>query len=1192
MALKITCPHCGEIRRLSQPYPLPGTEVGCDGCGRSLAISYPAGMVDRMRDRGVRFDDPYADPPRSEPSTGVPTPRSGAFAPGPAPESPGATDPRADVVPPRPRDVTRPAAGPAGPTPAPRPTTAPRPAPPPSPTPQRPRPTPADTAPLPPRPPAARSARPTAPILSAPGPAIERTAADRTVVDRPGSSADDRTERLDDTGPRMADGLSPARAAPPPSAPVAGATAPLARPVGGSGPAPAGRKGPARTTAAGTDAAGAGGSAETPVATGRRGAAPEKKKRGLLFRMFRAMVVLCLLGGLAGGALVAWAVHHYGQDLPSIEQLSVYEPPTVTVVRDRNGEMLGEIFEKRRYVVPLEEMPQHLEDAFLAAEDARFYEHDGVDYQGIARAILRNAAKGKKAQGASTITQQVARNFLLSSEKTYERKIREILLSQRIEEAFDKEHILYLYLNQIYLGSGAYGVQAASRVYFGKDVADITLAEAAILAGLPQRPSDYSPHQHWDKARARQEYVLGQMRDKGFIDTATYDAALAEVVEISPKTNDFLTQAPYFTEHIRRYLVDTYGFDKIYNDGLVVDATCDLTLQKAAQLSVHDNVLRASNSIGWRGAEQTLPASEIDPWLAKQDDELRKAQAESELRVAGAGGGYGDMPAKATLTVGQTYPGVVLEVAEKHAVVGVGKQRALVPLSWSKWMYEPNPERSYKVRVQRDLTEALKRGDVVEVLIEGADMDAFEETRGYDGAGAGPFWPARVIQDPEIEGALLSYRLEDGAVLAMVGGYSFEESEFNRATQAMRQVGSTFKPVVYAAAIGTEQFTAGSLVSDAPTVFGVLGYGLYKPGNYGGDYLGLITLRRALQLSRNVVTVRVLDKIGLEPVFELAGPTLRIGYDEPQCSRTHVAADAECPGTMTPSAVEGMAWCEHCDPTSCPLIEVTEGKQCLTQPESHQDREWCRSCDQSLRACNWVPQTQIGSRDACMDPRIDDETGEVMCRACDLSMGLGSSSLTMVEIARAYSVFATYGKLVEPHWIERVLDRDGTVIEAHSAPDGGFRQVLDPSVAGIAHWLLREVATGGTGAKSNQLGIHVAGKTGTTNDFKDAWFVGYNTELVTAAWVGYDQPKTMGVSFTGGDTALPVWMDYMRVAAPKEADKDFPPLPQVEMVAIDERTGAAARGGRPMPFLRGTSPTNVVGEVGQKTADELLTSDF
>ncbi len=1133
MALKITCPHCGTIRRLAQPYPLPGTELQCAGCGRGLAISYPTGMVDRMRDKGVRFDDPYAD------------------------SGPGSPADFADDE---------------GPTRLARPPQAPAPK-----TPPGAAQTPAPTRPLP----------AASPVLRPPPPEPSVTpGADRTVVDRPHAAATDATVPHDPGSDRHADASLVDATAPHGGAP---------RPPEVRGIAPA-ASGPGAGDTAPLPAASRPGAQQASAAAPRPAARPRRhKKRGLLFRMARAVVVLCLLAAVAGGAVVAWAIQHYGADLPTVDTLSTYRPPTVTVIEDRNGRLLGEIYEKRRYVVELDEIPDHLVDAFIAAEDANFWKHGGVDYMGIVRAVGRNLVKGRKAQGASTITQQVARNFLLSSEKTYERKIREILLSQRIEDTFDKEHILYLYLNQIYLGSGAYGVEAAARTYFGKHVGDLTLAESAILAGLPQRPSDYSPHRHWEKARARQEYVLGQMLAKGFIEQPTYDAAMAEVVPIVTGTDDFMTKAPYFTEHIRRYLVDTYGFDKIYNDGLTVRATCDLDLQQAAQQAVHDNVLRASNSIGWRGPASTLEDDQIAPHLAQQEDALRQAQAKAQLFVAAVDsgkGGYAAPPDHSTLTDGDTYQGVVLAAEKTHAVVGVGDHKLLVPGMWCQWMYTPNPERSFKSRVQRDVSQALHRGDVVQVTVEAHDLASVDDIGKLADTPGGPYLAGRIYQAPEIEGALLSYRFSDGAVLAMVGGYSFADSEFNRATQARRQVGSTFKPIVYSAAIGTKKITAGTLIQDAPTVFGVLGYGLYKPGNYSGKYLGHITVRRALQLSRNVVTVRILDRIGLEPVFELAGPTLGIGFDEPVCSRTHVKQDAECQGTMTPSNVEGMAWCEYCEPDSCPMIEVQEGTECLSEPEQRDGRTWCRSCDISMRACNWAPESQIGSRDQCLDARLDGDTGDVMCRVCDLSMGLGSSSLTMLELGRAYSAFATYGHRVEPHWIDQVIDRDGTVIEQYEAPADGWPLVMNPAVAGITHWLLHEVATGGTGAKSNRLGIHVAGKTGTTNDFKDAWFVGYNTELLAAAWVGYDKPRSMGVSFTGGDTALPVWMDYMRVAAPKDQDKDFPSLRGVEMVPIDENTGRVANGGRPIPMLPGTAPTNVVGEIGQKTAEDLLTTDF
>ena len=287
-----------------------------------------------------------------------------------------------------------------------------------------------------------------------------------------------------------------------------------------------------------------------------------------------------------------------------------------------------------------------------------------------------------------------------------------------------------------------------------------------------------------------------------------------------------------------------------------------------------------------------------------------------------------------------------------------------------------------------------------------------------------------------------------------------------------------------------------------------------------------------------------------------------------------------------------MSWCESCDPTSCPTVRVDDLFQgeCMDAPWTDGGSRWCHSCDVNIRVCDWYKEKNISRSLPCNGARLDKD-GDVVCRACDLSMGLGSSSLTMVELARAYSAFGTYGKLVEPHFIERVVDRDGTVIEAHE-PTKKWPRVMDAAASGVAHWLLRGVATGGTAAKSNQLGIQVAGKTGTTNNFRDAWFVGYNPDMVTAVWVGFDQPKNMGQTFTGGDTSLPIWMDFMRVAAPKNSAPRFKDIPNVDWAPIDESTGLVAQGGRSMPFMKGTQPGSGMGAVGQVTAQDLLTSDF
>ncbi len=776
--------------------------------------------------------------------------------------------------------------------------------------------------------------------------------------------------------------------------------------------------------------------------------------------------VLTLLLIIAGGAGGYGGFVYFSRDLPTVETLRNYRPPTVTTVYDKKQRLLGEIYDERRYVVPLEKIPAQVQQAFISAEDADFYHHNGVDYWGIVRAVLRNASEGKKAQGASTITQQVTRNFLLTNEKTYTRKIREVLLAWRIEDTFDKAHILYLYLNQIYLGSHAYGVEAASRVYFGKHVEELDLAEGAILAGLPQRPSDYSPQRHFEKAKARQKYVLGQMVNNGYITKAQEDAALAEPLHVVEKTNEFLTTAPWVTESVRIHLVEAYGADRVLNDGLSVDTTVDLDLQQIAQNAVTDGVTALDNKRGWRGADVHLEEAAIAPKIA----ELTKTEPEG--------------------AEGERYDGVVTDVQKAHLIVDIGGVQAIVPLAWTEWAYKPDAKRDAAHRKQDDLTRSFARGDVVRVEVQNHDFHEAKPLADYTLAGAGPFVAATIYQAPDLEGALYSYRLDDGGVLAMVGGVDYRETKFNRATQASRQVGSTFKPIVYTAAIESKKFTPGTILQDAPLIFNTLHKEVWKPENYDTDYLGDITLRRALAMSRNVCTIRVLDELGIDSVLQLA---TRLGITS------------------------------HLEP--------------------------------------------------------------------DLSTGLGSGSLTMPEITRAYSAFATIGRLVEPHFIEKVTDRDGAVLEQYQKP-AEWKRVLDPEVASIANWLLQEVASNGTAAHAQALGLHVAGKTGTTNEFHDAWFVGFTHDVISSVWVGYDQPRSIGESSTGGHVSLPIWMEFMKAANPKADDKPFALSGGLQWVSIDEKTGRPMEGGKSMPFLPGTAPTGAMTVAGQKTTEDLLTTEF
>jgi penicillin-binding protein 1A len=869
-----------------------------------------------------------------------------------------------------------------------------------------------------------------------------------------------------------------------------------------------------------------------------------------------AVLLTCLT---AGGSYL-----FFSQGLPTVDTLQAYRPPTVTVVQDRHGEILGEIYEERRYVVSLDAIPEHVQHAFIAAEDASFWKHSGVDYFGIVRAMLRNLAKGKMAQGASTITQQVARNFLLTRDKKLTRKIKEVLLSWRIEETYTKTHILYLYLNEIYLGSHAYGVEAASRTYFDKSVGDLTIAEAALLAGLPQRPSDYSPHRHWEKAHGRQGYVLRQMVSNGYITPEEAREARAEHIHVTPRTNTFLEKAPHFTEYARRYLVEKYGEDRVLRDGLIIRTTCDLKLQTVAQQALIKGVHEVDQRMGLRRSDlRTLgDDAAIEAYRSEQDTALRQVWAKKQDAA-----GRVELPPEVLLSAEQELEGVVLEVSRKWVRIGIGRQEGIVPLSWSQWAFPPNPRRSWRFRKNDDLAQPvdndldgtrdsaiLVRGDIVPIKVVALSTQEPKLAKVFRGSPGeqNKRFAVRLWPNPEVEGALLSMELETGAIRAMVGGSDFTESQFNRTLQSRRQVGSTFKPIVYAAALESRRLTTASIVPDAPLAFTTTQDHLWKPTNYGQEYLGNLTLRQALAKSKNTCTVRVLESLdpGMnEDIIYNLGRRLGIGGDPTAwLDETNVPTpenDWLCPWILeTPKSTV----CPDRYPAKDPNLTNTRHRQ-LLQPD---DEYWCR--------------------------------------LCDMTLGLGSASLTMEELVRSYSPFASGGDLVQPYYIEEVFDRDGQLIESHE-PIPPI-SVMEPEVASLTAWLLHGVVRGGTGfgayrdLKLDGLG----GKTGTTNDEKDTWFVGFTNDVVTAAWVGYDQPRSLGISSTGGRTALPIWIDYMRVAAPKSRDRALPLRGNIEWAQIEESTGRrVSSGGVRYPFIRGTVPETTGVAAGQMSMEEFAT---
>ncbi len=752
-------------------------------------------------------------------------------------------------------------------------------------------------------------------------------------------------------------------------------------------------------------------------------------KRLLLF----LLIVLPLLTALTGAGIYLY----FGRDLPDFRAVTEYSPETVTRVYARGGELIDEFYVERRILVPLSRIPPHVVKAFLAAEDARFFEHKGVDFISILRAIITDIRAGRIVQGGSTITQQVVKTLFLTPERTLSRKIKEAILAFRIERNLTKDEILYLYLNQIYLGHGAYGVQAAAETYFGKDVSELSLAEAALLAGLPKAPNRYSPYNNPEGARKRLRYVIERMVEEGFISKEEARQALSERIKIRPKKAKTLGIAPYFSEYVRRYIEEKYGYDALYRGGLKVYTTLDVDLQDYARKAISRGLRNYDKRHGYRGPLKHLKEGEIKEFL----EESRKALAGAE-------------PAKGTI-----YKGVVLgkDGKGKYYVVQVGPYRGKLPYRDMEWATLDGKGK------RRNVAEVLKRGDVVEVRVERAGDEGVLFS---------------LEQEPEAQAALVAIDPLSGEVRAMVGGYDFRKSQFNRAIQARRQPGSAFKPIIYAAAMD-KGYTPASIFVDSPVIYETsTGDGervLWKPENFGKEFYGPITLREALAKSRNLVTIKLLNAIGVDYV---------IGYAR-----------------------------------------------------------------------------KLGIRSSLNR---------------DLSLALGSSGLSLLELTSAYSVFAARGIRYKPIFIRRIVDKDGRVLE-ENLPEG--KEVISPETAYIMTSLLEGVIKKGTGWRARALGRPAAGKTGTTDEYRDAWFIGYTPDIVAGVWVGFDDYHTLGELETGSRAALPIWLYFMKAAHRGRPVKDFPVPEGVVFRKIDPKTG------RPVPpwdkrgvfevFKKGTEPRQI-----------------
>ena len=791
-------------------------------------------------------------------------------------------------------------------------------------------------------------------------------------------------------------------------------------------------------------------------------APPRRRRRKSLLLSFlgfsfAAAVVLFIVGS-AGAGFVLWK---FSKDLPDYESLSKYEPPVMTRIHAHNGALIAEYARERRIFVPINTVPKRVIAAFLSAEDGRFYQHGGVDFQGIARAVFKLVeakiqGKSRRVEGASTITQQVAKNFLLTSERSIDRKIKEAILALRIERTYSKDKILELYLNEIYLGIGAYGVAAASLSYFNKELQDLTIEEAAYLAALPKAPNNYHPFRQTKAALIRRNWIIGQMQENGYVTAEEAEAAKAKPLGVNLRaTGAHVFAAEYFAEEVRRTLLAAYGEDKLYGGGLSVRTTLDPRLQKIARKALVDGLVAYDRRKGWRG-----PVKKIDisgDWGAA----LRAIDSPRDI-----------LPWRL---------GVVLKTEADKAIIGLNPEKqqdgtlvdnreaveiGFEEIKWAKAPGKPAP---------KAVTDVVAPGDVIYV----APKDPEE----LDGV-----WS--LMQIPEVGGGIIALDPNTGRVLADVGGFSFDRSQFDRAIQAKRQPGSSFKPFVYAAAIDNG-YKPTSIVLDAPIeIEQGPGQDIWRPENYEKEHsAGPSTLRFGIEHSRNQMTVRLAQDLGMPLITEYAR---RFGiYDD--------------------------------------LLPV-------------------------------------------------------------LSMSLGAGETTLLRLATAYCMIANGGRQVRATLIDRIQDRWGRTVWKHDqricegckaeAWEGqdepeildDRKQIVDPHSAYQLTSILEGVIQRGTAKSLQKLERPIAGKTGTTNEEKDAWFLGFSPDLVVGVFVGYDTPRPMGKGNTGGRVAAPVFSAFM-----KEALADTPPAPfrippGIKLVRVDVRTGLRASADDPKSVMEAFKP--------------------
>jgi penicillin-binding protein 1A len=769
-------------------------------------------------------------------------------------------------------------------------------------------------------------------------------------------------------------------------------------------------------------------------------------------RIFKAIVFLFSFAfflTLTGVGVTLYVLWQYSRGLPDYKQLAQYDPPTVTRVHAGDGRLIAEYAVERRVFVPVGAMPRPLIGAFLAAEDQNFYRHQGVDFVALGRAMATNALnvvlrRDRRPVGASTITQQVAKNFLLTNELSFERKIKEAILAFRIERAFSKERILELYLNEIYLGYGSYGVAAAALNYFNKSLDELTVAEAAYLAALPKAPNNYHPIRHYDAAVARRNWVIGRMLEERYITAAAAEEAMREPLKVVPRSAIQIVEADYFLEEVRRELVDRFGERGLYEGGLSVRTTLDPRLQTIADKALRMGLIDYDRRHGWRGPVARIPVN--DNWVGYLH-EVTPPAGSGAWRLA-----------------------VVLDLTPSHAEIGFSDStRGQIPMDELTWARQAQDDQKVGPRVRRP-SDVLAQGDVV--LVEAVKRPDDPDKKKVPDYPAGSYG---LRQIPAVSGGIVSLDPHTGRVLAMSGGFDYEMSEFNRATQAMRQPGSAFKPFVYLTALD-HGFTPSTIILDAPFVIDQgPGLGKWKPDNYTKRFYGPSPMRIGIEHSRNLMTVRLAQAIGMKPIVATAK-----------------------------------------------RFNITD-----SMPEQ-------------------------------------------------LSMALGSGETTLLRLTTAYAMLVNGGKRVTPTLIDRVQDRNGKTIFRHDTracegcnADGWHNQeppvipdtrerVADAASAYQIVSMLEGVVKRGTGRRISTLGKPLAGKTGTTNESRDTWFLGFSPDLALGIFVGFDQPRTLGGHETGSSVAAPIFKDFMADALANQPTAPFRIPPGIRLVRVNAATGKPA----------------------------------